>query len=773
MSPLWIELLVALAALGLLVLRTTGPLARVAGLAVVLAFAFAALDPVAVTFPAGEARAAAASAGDAASWFGAAARAGARASDLTIVWREPATAPLPAGPLGASARWHGTPLPLQPEDLQAALLRPAAVDRPTVLQIRAPGLAAPRAATLRLTVGGDTRHQKTVELDPARPAEFEFTPDRAGEHTVVVELTVGEHRVARTGTFVVAPAPRVLVLDPSGLCAAALRTQGLAVEAVDALPDDWHERAALVLGAPLPASQQQLVGEAVRDGFGLFVLGPGFGAAGEPLRALLPILPLPPAEPGPARGGAGESQAPPVPPVDEPPPPPKPDPPPPPADDPQQAGPVAKDPIEVDKHAIAMVLVVDRSGSMGETVVPGRTKMSYAKTSALQTARQLMEGDQVGIVTFGNKGSGRIELPLTDATDLPAVLAGIEKLAHAREMTYLLSGLQLADQLLAGSKAAVKHVVVITDGEFFTVEAMALRALANKMQTERQQTVSILSIVGMGSTGDFQRYAEEITRDGGGVFIAEPDPARVPVFVSAEVARALSRIGREPRRDGAPDPARTSPPPPSKPPEPDPPPERPPQPPPAERPPEAPIRLPVRALAPSPLLRPEPEAWPTLGGAVPSAAPLDAQVLLVAGDAGWPLLAYGNRGLGRVGAFAADLCGPAGAEFRAEPAFAARLAQWVQSVLPAEPRRDPAPLLTTVQVTPPAPSPREVAELEALAGDEAARFAADEPAVAPPVARRVHGLSSQWALGCVLGLLLLAAAERWLGARAWRNGAAG
>jgi hypothetical protein len=352
------------------------------------------------------------------------------------------------------------------------------------------------------------------------------------------------------------------------------------------------------------------------------------------------------------------------------------------------------------------------------------------------------------------------------------VRAAIDKLAHGREMTYLLSGLQLADQLLQRSKAAVKHVVVITDGEFFTVEAMALRRLAFAMRSERQQTVSILSIVGGDRGGDFQKFAEEITQDGGGVFVAEPDPARVPVFVSAEVTRALSRIGRQPRTDGAVDPSAPIPPPPAPaPPTPEPQPERPPEPPPpppAPTPP-TPVRLSVRAIAPSPLLRPEPEAWPTLGGAVPSAAPLDAQVLLVAGDAGWPLLAYGNRGLGRVGAFAADLGGAAGAEFCAEPAFSARFAQWVQSVLPAEIRRQPQDLLTEVQVAPPAPSPRELAELEALAGDEVALLGADaEPP--PTIGRTVRGVGSSWALGCLLALLLLTAVERWLGARAAARG---
>ena len=59
---------------------------------------------------------------------------------------------------------------------------------------------------------------------------------------------------------------------------------------------------------------------------------------------------------------------------------------PPPAGDTTAAGPLSQQPIDVDKHTIAMVLVVDRSGSMGQVLANGRTKMSYAKSSALRTA---------------------------------------------------------------------------------------------------------------------------------------------------------------------------------------------------------------------------------------------------------------------------------------------------------------------------------------------------------------------------------------------------
>ncbi|MBM4061644.1 MAG: VWA domain-containing protein [Planctomycetes bacterium] len=764
--------LAGLAALGLLLRRSQRPAPRLCAFAAVLAFAVAATDPVAVGFAAVEPRTAAATlpaADPGKALLAAGAGAGPRSDELTIAWTGPVPGGLPPGPLGARATFAGLPLPLEPQDLQIRLLARATADRPAALQCEAPSLREPATARLLVRGPAGTVLAQPVALEPGRPAEVPFTPAAPGRHEVELELALGPHRVVRTGSFEVTAPPRVLVLEPSGVAAAALAAQGVAVETAAHLPPDWANAAAVVLGGPLPVAEQRLLAEALREGLGLFVLAPGFGAPGEPLRELLPVRPLPPrdVQRGAGQGAApGEGPAEPKPPVLEPLPAKEPKPP---AGDPSEAGPVSKEPIEVDKHAIALVLVVDRSGSMGEEVVSGRTKMSYAKTSALQTCAQLEPGDQVAIVTFGRQGGASVALPLTDVGEPDRVQQGVAALAHnPNEPTHLLSGLQVADQLLQRSAAAVKHVVVITDGEFHDYANLALPALAHQMRTVRQQSVSILSLVAPGSAGEFQKTAEQIAKDGGGIFIAERDPTRIPVFVSAEVTRSLSRVGRQPRGGPGQGPAAEAPPPPApEPPRRDPEPPPPAPPPPA---PEAPQRLRVRAVAESPVLEPAPVPdWPTLGDAAAATAPLDAQVLLVAGEQGWPLLAFGNRGLGRIGVFAADLAGEAGREFRAEPAFAARLSLWVQNVLPAAPARQAEPLLAAVRVEPPAPSPRDLAALAALAGMVPVPAGA---AGGPPlgIVRTVASQLPAWALPALLLLVLLAVAERWSLARALRAG---
>lgn len=763
-----------LAAAGLLLVRTAAPFARLLAWGVGLGFAAAAFllpgaawREVAVVPPAVVLR------GDAAAVrtavLAAALAADARADGLRVVWREPVPG-LPQGAFGAAIEVPPA-LPLQPEDLRVEALGVAAAGRPLALQVPPLALAAPLPAELRVSRGGQVVHREDLELGRS-PRSLAFTPQDAGPHTIELIVAAGPHRVIGRGAFdVVAPKP-VLVLEPSGLFAAALRAQGVMVVEATALPADPGAHAAVVVGMPLPAAAQAALATAVRDGLGAFVLAPGFGGVGEPVRGLLPLRPAPQQ---PDAEGQGASRAPrgdaPPPPAEPPPAAPPPTPPPPegpPRGDTSGASKPSAEPIEVDKRAIAMVLVVDRSGSMGAPLGDGRTKMSYAKSSALRTAQALGEGDTVGVVTFGNKDQGRIVLPMTDAADDAKVRGGIAQLAHANEATFLLGGLRRAYEMMRTVDAAVKHVVVITDGEFVRTEELALRALANRGREQDKITLSVISIVDGQIGPTFVAAAEGLAHDGGGQFFEVRDPGKVPAFVSAEVTRSLTRVGRKPREgrgagDGPPL-AKDEPPPP-----PPPTPEPAAEPPPAK--PASPVRLPVRAVAESPLLAPPPPlAWPTLGRAVAGTAPLDARVLLVAGDEGWPLLAYGNRGLGRVGAFAADLCGEAGAEFRAEAAFPARVAQWVQSVLPAQPAAAPAALLTSFVVEPVAPTPRDVAALLAFGGAGPTPPAV-LPAPRPRLLRDVVPATPDAAPWLVLGLVVLAFAERRLASRALRAAA--
>jgi Mg-chelatase subunit ChlD len=667
----------------------------------------------------------------------AAGQAGPRAGDLRFAWRDGA-GPDQRRAFGALVTVP-PPLELQPEAIQVRCAGVPAVGRPVRLEFVSPQSPQPLPGELQIhDASGAVLTQSVVA--GAGTQVVAFTPRQAGEHRLAWTAAHGGRALRATGALLVAGAPRVLVLEAGTALAAALRAQGIDAVAAEAMPAELTDLAAIVVARPLPIGEQAVIAEALRDGLGAFVLAPGFASPGEPLHELLPLRVRPAAAGGDGTGTGGTGPAAGA------------EPPPegPPRGDLATAGEVGPEPIEVDKRAVAMVLVVDRSGSMGTRLPDGNTKMSYARTSAWRTAQALGEGDTVGIVTFGNKDQPVVVLPMTDATERDRVRAGIERLVHAREGTFLLGGLRQAYELLAATTAAVKHVVVITDGEFHTSEEFGLGHLANRMREAGGITVSIISIVDQWTDGQFKVVAERVTKSGGGEFFQVTEASGVPALVSAEVARSLTRAGRPPRPGQGGAGAGTAPAAPS--------------PPTASQPAAAAARLfAVRAVAQSALLEPEPErdGWPMIGDAVASTAPHDAQVLLIAGDDGWPLLAFGNRGLGRIGVFAADLAGPAGEAFRRERAFPGRLAAWIQHVARVVPGAA-SMLLRDHCVAPPAPTPREVAALTAFAG--APPSLGDLPALPPPWRRQLAAADAwPWLLAA---LVLLAAVERLAAARA-------
>lgn len=676
-------------------------------------------------------------------------------------------------------------LPFSPEDIRIRAMSELRVSRPALLEIEVVGLTADLVADILIGDDANQAVRETMTIS-SQPVTVAFTPSRVGYHEVSLQIRVGEHQVSVSGSFQVQAPDEILVVDANSVVAAALRVQGERVRETQSWPSDWSRHSRIVLGRALPVAEQAALVEAVSDGTGLFVLPPAFGDEGAPLREVLPIRPLPmvagdaggsddrsgkDGEPAPVDRPSDPEQfeEPAKPTPIAPSQPPKDLPEPPGLGDTQGAKPLSKDPVEVDKHAIAMVLVVDRSGSMGTEVSSGVSKMSYAKTSALRTAQALDVGDQVGLVTFGARGAGRMELQLTDATERVAIERGINRLLHVNENTWLLSGLRTARAMLDAESVAVKHVVIITDGEFRIEQSAALRSEAFKMRSSGKITVSIISIIDDLTDAGFKVKAQEIASDGGGAFIATKNIQAVPVIVSSEVSRALSRVGRRPRSDGSGDqPSRDPEPTPPEPlpdePLPDEPLPDPPEPEEPEPQPDILVRLPVHAVTTSALLEPVPGAWPSLGGVAKSEAPLETRVLLVAGDDGWPLLAYANRGLGRVGVFAAELGGEDCREFRAASAFPGWLSQWLAATSSASEAVQSSDVRGLGEIVPRAPVPADVRWLTRVSGGDlvtqATQIDGGDLEVGEVVGSEVIRQAEQVAPLLLVVLLLLALGER-------------
>jgi Ca-activated chloride channel family protein len=110
------------------------------------------------------------------------------------------------------------------------------------------------------------------------------------------------------------------------------------------------------------------------------------------------------------------------------------------------------------RNSRALVLCIDRSGSMN-----AGNNMQKAVEAAYALIGQLTEEDQIALVSFSTRPG--VDLPLTraDAYGKRLALNAVSNL-QARGGTHLHGGLSLATQEANRSSAAVRRVVLISDG---------------------------------------------------------------------------------------------------------------------------------------------------------------------------------------------------------------------------------------------------------------------------------------------------------------------
>jgi hypothetical protein len=446
----------------------------------------------------------------------------------------------------------------------------------------------------------------------------------SGTHLLVATCrdSSGTVRGAVTATLAVPGPPAALVIEegavPSPLVR-ALEAQGLAVSraAPAGPPADLGPFAVVVLGAG--AGGDASLERAVRNGKGLLVVGApgdakGLGRLrGTPVERALPVfLPPPP---------------PPKPPPPEPLPPQDPTPPPP------GKGPEVKaDEGNRPGAVVSLLLVLDTSGSMWGV------KLEMARLAAAAAAATLSPEDRFGLISFTEEARWEIPMgPAGDALGIDNALRGLK----AGGNTDLLPALRAAERALRLEKTAVRHCVVLSDGE---TSPFGLRKVVEQMVAEG----ATLSTVGIGADFD-ARILGSLSAWGKGRTFPAVDPASLPRVVTLDTERIVA-AGKEAREKAKPLPDVT--PPPSKnPPETKPPgPETKPRP----EPPKPPARTALETADPCALLEglaPWPAAVPP--EAAPEARQATTLALRFAGEAG-PALVLGRHGLGRTAALSFD-----------------------------------------------------------------------------------------------------------------------
>lgn len=174
---------------------------------------------------------------------------------------------------------------------------------------------------------------------------------------------------------------------------------------------------------------------------------------------------------------------------------------------------------------VALMLVLDSSGSMGQSVLgSARTQQQIANQAAARAVASLSPSDLVGVIRFSN--SAKTVVPLAPNDQPEATAQRILSIRHGGG-TNLLPALRVAQQILNDADADLKHVVVLSDGRSQNEDQLA--PLAKEM-SRSGITVTTISVGDEADTDTLRSVAAQ----GEGSFYEVIDPNRLPaVFLSA------------------------------------------------------------------------------------------------------------------------------------------------------------------------------------------------------------------------------------------------
>jgi uncharacterized membrane protein len=185
---------------------------------------------------------------------------------------------------------------------------------------------------------------------------------------------------------------------------------------------------------------------------------------------------------------------------------------------------------EKEKPSLAMVLVIDKSGSMGGV------KIEMAKDAAKAAVELLGPKDKVGVIAFDADLFWVAEVQA--AANKGHVLDRISTI-EAGGGTIMGPPMEAALEALQTMPAKLKHVIVLTDG---ISEPADFEGITQNM-TQAKITCSTVAV---GDDCDF-KLLEEIARIGNGRYYHAEDPSNIPqIFAKETVTASKSALNEQP-----------------------------------------------------------------------------------------------------------------------------------------------------------------------------------------------------------------------------------
>lgn len=194
------------------------------------------------------------------------------------------------------------------------------------------------------------------------------------------------------------------------------------------------------------------------------------------------------------------------------------------------------------KLAVALAIVMDRSGSMAVEVGGGKTKMDLANSGAANAIDLLGPMDQVAV--FAVDSESTTVVPLTRIEGRRKELSErVRKVTSSGGGIYVYNGLKAAWDELKKSPAGTRHLILFSDAQD-SEEPGDYKNLIKSMTAEG----ATISVIGLGTNKDIDSaLLEEIAKLGNGRMFFSDQPMDIPrIFAQETVSIARSAFIEDP-----------------------------------------------------------------------------------------------------------------------------------------------------------------------------------------------------------------------------------
>lgn len=175
---------------------------------------------------------------------------------------------------------------------------------------------------------------------------------------------------------------------------------------------------------------------------------------------------------------------------------------------------------------MAVVYVIDTSGSMSDFSPGGFPKIELAKEAILRSIQLFGPLDRIGVASFDTEAAWVVPLaPADDRTRISSLVAGL----RAGGGTDIYAGLLAVSRVLPNDPSQLRHIVLLTDGG---ASETGIRELVTEMYEEHGITLSVIAITGQGE--QYGAFIEELPELADGRFHHANNVDSIPEIFTEE-----------------------------------------------------------------------------------------------------------------------------------------------------------------------------------------------------------------------------------------------